>query len=107
MASSVERLHGQGTDHPGIGKCKFHGGSTSSHRTHAIVAQAKTRAARLGEAYEMEPVEALLWMVNLSAGQVRYLGEELASARRQPHERGKPDLSKVVERREGPPGQNG
>jgi hypothetical protein len=27
----------------------------------------------------MEPVEALLWMVNLSAGQVRYLGEELAS----------------------------
>lgn len=70
---------GQGTDHPGIGKCKFHGGSTRNHRTHAIVERAKTRAARLGESYEMEPVEALLWMVNLSAGQVHYLGEELAA----------------------------
>jgi hypothetical protein len=70
---------GQGTDHFGFGKCKYHGGSTKTHRTSAVIAQAKQRASRLGEPYEMEPVEALLWMVNLSAGQVRYLGEELAS----------------------------
>lgn len=70
---------GQGTDHPGVGKCKFHGGSTSSHRTHAIVQQAKAKAARIAEPFDMEPVEALIWMVNLSAGQVRYLAEELST----------------------------
>jgi hypothetical protein len=72
---------GQGTDHSGVPgtRCKYHGGATKSHKTHAVITQAKARAARLGEPYEMEPVEALLWMVNLSAGQVRYLGEELAS----------------------------
>jgi hypothetical protein len=70
---------GQGTDHPGTGRCKFHGGSTSSHRTHAVIEQAKTRAVRLGQSYEMAPVEALIWMVNLSAGQVRYLAEELST----------------------------
>jgi hypothetical protein len=70
---------GQGTDHPGVGKCKFHGGSTRSHRTHAVIEQAKIRAARLGEPYEMEPTEALVWSVHMSAGQVRYLGEELST----------------------------
>src|SRR5262245_56569410 len=70
---------GQGTDHPGVGRCKFHGGSTRTHRHQAVVEQARIEAARFGEAFEMEPVEALLWMVHLSAGQVRYLGEELAT----------------------------
>jgi hypothetical protein len=68
---------GQGTDHPGIGNCKFHGGSTRSHRQAAArkIAQ-RNIAARTGE-LNIEPVEALLWMVHLSAGQVKYLGDEL------------------------------
>jgi hypothetical protein len=69
---------GQGTDHLGVGRCKYHGGNTPNHKKHALVQEAKQRSAQFGEAYDLEPVEALLWMVQLSAGQVRYLGQELA-----------------------------
>ena len=37
---------GWGTDHPGIGSCKFHGGSTPNHRTAAalVATDAEARA---------------------------------------------------------------
>jgi hypothetical protein len=59
---------GQGTDHPGVGRCKFHGGSTRTHKQHAIVTEAKRRMVSFGEPYSTEPVEALIWMVQLRPG---------------------------------------
>src|SRR4051794_28451570 len=69
---------GQGTDHPGIGRCKFHLGNTKLHKQHAVVVEAQRKMVQFGEPYGLEPVEALIWMVQLSAGHVRYLSEELA-----------------------------
>ena len=56
---------GWGTDHPGIGACKFHGGSTPNHRTAAALvatdAEARATLARLGEPEPLgDPVEELL-----------------------------------------------
>lgn len=39
---------GWGTSHPGIGRCKLHGGSTPSHEVAAKEAQARADAMRLG-----------------------------------------------------------
>lgn len=69
---------GQGTEHAGVGRCKFHGGNTKTHRQHAVVVEARRKMVQFGEPYGLEPVEALVWMVQLSAGHVRYLSEELA-----------------------------
>jgi hypothetical protein len=71
---------GQGTDHLGIGKCKFHGGATKTHRVSAAKKEAQMKAAQFGELFDLEPVEALLWMVRMSAGQVRYLQREIEDA---------------------------
>jgi hypothetical protein len=71
---------GQGTDHLGTGPCKFHLGNSKNHRLHAAKVEAQAKAAQFGELYDLEPVEALLWMVRMSAGQVRYLQREIEEA---------------------------
>lgn len=35
---------GWGTDHPGVGRCKYHGGCTPSHSAHARRLSASTEA---------------------------------------------------------------
>jgi hypothetical protein len=77
---------GQGTDHPGYGSCKFHGGATRNHRKAALRAKAERDAVQFGfgSVCEMEPVEALLWMVQLSAGQVHWLRQQIEAIGPQP-----------------------
>lgn len=64
------RPAGWGTDHPGIGHCKLHGGSTGTHTTQAVRrrAEAEARAvlAELGVPAVDDPLAALLKL----AGQV-------------------------------------
>jgi hypothetical protein len=65
---------GYGTDHLGIGKCKFHGGNTPSH----IKAASKTRVmqrmkAAYGDMVEIDPGQALLDEVKRSAGIVEWI----------------------------------
>lgn len=61
---------GWGTDHPGIGHCKLHGGSTTAHTTQAVRRRAETEAravlAELGVPAVDDPLAALLKL----AGQV-------------------------------------
>jgi hypothetical protein len=66
---------GSGTDHPGIGQCRFHGGSTPSGRTYA----ARVAGARMAENLPIEPHEALL--ANLAAwnGIVRFFSDEVTA----------------------------
>lgn len=59
---------GWGTDHPGTGACKNHGGNTRSH----VVKAARVAAATLGEELDLEPHEALLQCVHSAAGLVAY-----------------------------------
>ena len=70
---------GQGTDHLGIGKCKYHLGSTKSHRSNATVTEAQRRMVRFGEPIHLHPNEALLSMLHLSSGHVAWLREEITA----------------------------
>ncbi len=70
---------GQGTDHLGIGRCKYHGGSTRSHKTNAVVQEAQRRMIKYGAAVQVEPHEALLAMLHLASGHVAWLRAEVAA----------------------------
>jgi hypothetical protein len=68
---------GERTDHPSIGACYLHGGSTPTHQQHAVKVEAKRRAVEFGQLVDIEPGEALLLSVKLSAGQLVYLRSRL------------------------------
>jgi hypothetical protein len=68
---------GQGTDHPGFGTCKYHGGATPSAGKHAIKLQAKAEMIRLGGPVDVQPTEALLALLRASAGHVSWLLQEI------------------------------
>lgn len=65
---------GWGTDHPGFGACKLHGGAMKNHSKAAIKAEAKL----MGAPYEMNPYEALTWCISITAGEVKWLSEQMA-----------------------------
>lgn len=69
---------GQRTDHPGIGSCYLHGGSTPTHKRHAVKVEAKRRAPKFGEPRKVMPGEALLEMLWCAYGQVFWLADEIA-----------------------------
>lgn len=51
---------GHGTDHPGIGRCKLHGGSTPNHQRSARTELARRECVKLGLRIETHPADALL-----------------------------------------------
>jgi hypothetical protein len=65
---------GYGTNHNGIGACKFHGGSTPTQEIHAAREVAKVNSvaalAKLGVYTERDPQQELLRQVGLSAAYV-------------------------------------
>jgi len=71
---------GQGTNHPGVGRCKFHLGNAPNHEKHAVVQEARARLAKadFGEAHEVDPATALLGVLHLSAGHLNFVRAELA-----------------------------
>jgi hypothetical protein len=66
---------GWGTDHVGAGRCKMHGGSSSTGRTNA----ARLQAAELAAELDLEPHDALLWSVRLAAGEVQFFTAQVAA----------------------------
>jgi hypothetical protein len=66
---------GWGTDHPGIGRCKWHGGCTPSHVKAA--AQEEYRQL-LGKPKEINPFEAIMWCIRIRAGEVEWLGQKMS-----------------------------
>src|SRR4051794_28161528 len=68
---------GQGTDHPGIGRCKFHLGNAAAHRKHAAKVEAQRRVVKFGQPLPVEPTEALLGVLHLSAGHLTWIRSEL------------------------------
>lgn len=67
------RPAGWGTDHPGFGRCKLHGGSTSSHVVAGMVAMAEQAVKTYGLPVDVSPTEALLDEVKWTAGHVSWL----------------------------------
>jgi hypothetical protein len=66
------RPAGWGTDHPGVGLCKLHGGNTRAHRERAQAEIVRREAARLGVPRDVDPAAALLELVYESAGNVEF-----------------------------------
>lgn len=71
-----EQPAGFGTPHPGVGRCKFHLGSTPT----LVVASQRVLAAqaleRMGMPVETHPDQALLSLVYEAAGNVAFLREQ-------------------------------
>lgn len=59
---------GWGTGHPGIGRCKLHGGSTPNHAMAAEGELAARALRQLGEPIPMDPTTALQRAVDSAAG---------------------------------------
>jgi hypothetical protein len=73
------RPAGWGTDHPGTGKCKLHGGATESHRAAAAEELARQAVITYGLPRDIAPTDALLEEVRYSAGHVAWLREQVAA----------------------------
>lgn len=65
---------GWGTPHKGVGRCRLHGGNTSSHVVAGQRAMASAQVARLGLPREVDPHQALLEEVHRCAGAIEWLG---------------------------------
>lgn len=78
--SKCRAFAGQGTDHPGIGTCRWHGGATAAHKKHAVALDARQRMARFGTPIEnISAPEALMGLLRASAGHVAFLLEEVTA----------------------------
>lgn len=75
---------GYGTDHVGYGKCKYHMGSTPAGQVAAHKEAAVEYVRSIAGERSIDPIEAMLWAVRLSAGAVTYwfnlLSQEETSA---------------------------
>ncbi len=71
---------GWGTSHPGSGTCKLHGGSTPNHIKSAITDEYRTL---LGKPMEINPFDALLWVIRIRAGEVKWLSERMGQLQEQ------------------------
>lgn len=73
QGQSCGRSAGWGTEHPGLGKCKNHGGSTPTHKVAAQTEMARRAVATYGLPREVDPAVALLEEVHRTAGHVAWL----------------------------------
>lgn len=73
------QVAGWGTGHVGIGPCKLHGGSTPAHHTAAVATQAKRDVILFGARRDVDPAEALLELVQWTAGEVDYWRQRVRS----------------------------
>jgi hypothetical protein len=74
---STEWCHkkaGWGTDHPGIGRCKYHGGSTPTSRA---AAERQRQVEFMGRPKEISPLDAIIWAIKITAGEVEFLGLQI------------------------------
>ena len=71
------KFAGESTDHPGVGRCKYHLGNTKDHRKHAVKVEAQKRLMTIGREIEINPIDALLWTVRVSAGHMVLIQSEL------------------------------
>ena len=72
---------GQGTKHPGIGRCKHHLGNAPNHGKHAVTLEAKRRMVTLGKPVEdITAIGALLSELYASTGHVAWLREQIADS---------------------------
>lgn len=67
-----KRPAGWGTTHPGVGRCKLHGGSTRNHAKFAEVETGRRQVELWGGRRDVHPAQALLELVQWKASEVAY-----------------------------------
>lgn len=68
---------GWGTPHPGVGRCKLHGGSTQTHVAAGRKALAVQAVKTYGLPVDVSPTDALLNEVKWAAGHVAWLRDRV------------------------------
>jgi len=68
---------GFGTPHYGTGTCKHHGGFLPAHVKKAHKEIAKREAILLGAPKEINPLDAIIWCIQIKAGEVQWLSEKI------------------------------
>jgi hypothetical protein len=63
------------TSHTGTGRCKYHGGNRKSHK---IAALSQEAAVFMGSPKDINPLDAILWCIRITAGEVEWLSEQIA-----------------------------
>ncbi len=94
---------GYGTNHPGIGPCKHHGGCTPAHEQAASKEIAKRECDRLGVAIDTTPADALLNEVREAAGNVSFYRELVQDLNEHPSDAGEPALYHPTHHASGEP----
>lgn len=69
---------GHGTNHPGVGACSKHGGSSPNAEVAGQVFLARREAVVMGSPLSVEPHEAILECIRIAAGEVRYASDRIA-----------------------------
>lgn len=73
------RPAGWGTDHNGVGRCKFHGGNMPNHRKQAQTEIAKMGVQAFGLPVNIEPHQALTEELNRTAGIIGFYELQIQS----------------------------
>jgi len=71
---TCKQTAGWGTNHLGRGRCKWHGGMLPNQRKHLLAAEARL----MGCPIEMNPVEAMIWCIRITAGEIKWLSDQIA-----------------------------
>jgi hypothetical protein len=77
-AGTCQKAKGWGTDHLGVGRCKFHGGASPQAQVAGVVELARREAIVMGQPIDIDPHEAILQAVRIAWGEVTYCSERIA-----------------------------
>jgi hypothetical protein len=72
---------GWGTDHPGFGRCKYHGGSSPQHRARA---ERNRQITFMGRPKDISALDAIVWAIKITAGEVEWLSSQIAEINNKP-----------------------
>lgn len=76
--SPCGRPAGWGTSHPGAGSCKLHTGATPAGELHGQILLARRDMIAMGAPLPIEPHEAILECIRITAGEVLFCSERIA-----------------------------
>jgi hypothetical protein len=69
---------GWGTSHQGVGRCSLHGGATPTHEISGQVTLARREFMAMGRPLDVDPIEAILECIRITAGEVQYASERIS-----------------------------
>lgn len=70
---------GWGTDHPGVGACKYHGGSVRTHGIKAMREEVMRKAVMYGAPKDISPDAAIIQELERTAGHIGWLSDIISS----------------------------